>query len=64
MKDVKKADSKNIKKFITEKRAELRKFRFAISGAGTKNVKLSRNIRKEIARAMTEVNARKVAQSK
>lgn len=59
MKDVKKADIKDIQKFVHEKREEVRKFRFTLSGAGTKNVKLSRNVRKEIARAMTELTLRK-----
>lgn len=58
MKDVLKADIKDIQKFIVDKRAELQKFRFDTSGASVKNVKLARNIKKEIARAMTELTAR------
>ncbi len=58
MKDIKTADIKDIQKLVTEKRTELRKFRFGISGSGTKNVKLARNLKKEIAQAMTELRAR------
>ncbi len=58
MKDIKTADIKDIQKLVSDKRAELRTFRFNTSGAGTKNVKLAKNTRKEIARAMTELRAR------
>ncbi len=58
MKDFKTADIKDLQKLVADKRVELRKFRFGTSGAGTKNVKLSRDTRKEIARAMTELRAR------
>ena len=49
----------DLAKLITEKREELRLFRFGGAGAKAKNVKEGRNIRKDIARAMTALNAKK-----
>lgn len=46
---------KDLEKTIIEKRAELKKFRFDLSGSGVKNVKVARNARKEIARAFTKL---------
>ncbi len=45
-------------KFVSEKRESLRVSRFAASGSKNHNVKEARSIRKEIARALTETNAR------
>ena len=46
-------------KLIAEKREALRVFRFGGAGAKTKNVREGRAIRKDIARAMTALNAKK-----
>jgi ribosomal protein L29 len=43
-------------KALLEKREALRKFRFGEAGSRTKNVKEGMQIRKEIARIMTEIN--------
>jgi len=45
---------------LAEKREELRLFRFAVSGGKTKNVKSCLDIRKSIARILTEINSKKV----
>lgn len=47
-----------LEKALTQKRTELREFRFNVAGAKTRNVKEGRDIRKEIARILTQLNAR------
>jgi len=42
---------------VEKKREELRGLRFSASGSKNRNVKLSRELRKGIARALTEVRA-------
>lgn len=49
----------DLAKLATDKREELRAYRFGGAGAKTKNVKEGRNIRKDIARIMTALNAQK-----
>ncbi|MEK7169799.1 MAG: 50S ribosomal protein L29 [Patescibacteria group bacterium] len=44
---------------VSEQRQKLQTFRFAMAGSKTKNVKEGRNLRKEIARSLTELHARK-----
>ena len=44
----------------SDKREELRRLRFSSSGSKNHNVKATRTLRKEIARALTEINARKL----
>ena len=44
--------------YVTEKQEELRKLRFGITGSSTRNSHTVRNLRREIARALTEVQAR------
>jgi len=44
--------------YIDEKREELRKLRFGTAGSGMRNTKAIRNLRREIAQALTEVTAR------
>ena len=46
-------------KTLNEKRETLRAFHFGLSGSKVKNLKEGRNVRKDIARVMTELNARK-----
>lgn len=59
MSEHKNKTEKEINKLLNEKRESLRNFRFAISGSKTRNVKEGRNIRKEVARLMTELSGRK-----
>jgi len=58
MKELKNKNPQELKKLISEKRDILRDFRFGSTGSKTKNVKLSRTTKKEIARIMTELSLR------
>lgn len=53
----------DLQKEIADKREALRKFRFEGAGSRTRNVREGRTLRKDIARLLTELNSRKVAQS-
>jgi ribosomal protein L29 len=44
---------------LAEKRAALQSFRFGGAGSRSRNVREGRNLRKDIARLLTELNARK-----
>jgi len=44
---------------LAEKREALRTFRFGGAGSRSRNVREGRNLRKDIARILTELNARK-----
>lgn len=61
MSDLTKYSIADLHKEIAEKREALRTFRFAGAGSRSRNVREGRTLRKEIARLMTEVNARTVA---
>lgn len=61
MKELKNKTPQELQKMIVAKREDLRVFRFGSAGTKTKNVKLGKSIRKEIARMMTELNIRKHA---
>ncbi|MEK7645172.1 MAG: 50S ribosomal protein L29 [Patescibacteria group bacterium] len=58
MKEIKKISDKEILKTIDEKRVALKEFRLGSSGSKLKDVKAGRNLRKDIARLLTEVSAR------
>lgn len=45
-------------KIVAEKREELRHLRFAVAGSKNRNVKQASTLRKQIARALTELNKR------
>jgi len=45
-----------LKRTVNEKQEALRKFRFEMTGGKIKNVKTGKNLRKEIARALTKIN--------
>lgn len=53
--DFKKQTTEELRRLVSENREKLQAFRFAMSGGKTKNVKEGRNLRKEIARALTEI---------
>ena len=59
--DFKKYSVEDLHKEITDKREALRTFRFGSAGSRSRNVREGRNLRKDIARLLTEVNARAVA---
>ena len=48
-----------ITNLVAGKREELRTLRFSVAGSKNRNVKLARSLRKDIARSLTELTARK-----
>lgn len=64
MSDIQKMSVEEIQKSLADKRVALRTFRFGGAGSRTRNVREGRTLRKEIARLLTEVNARRIASSK
>lgn len=49
---------------VEKKQEELRSLRFSSAGGKNRNVKLTRELKKDIARAKTEVRAQQLAQTK
>lgn len=58
MQDLQKKNTAELKNHITEKREELREIRFKASGSGMRNTNVMKNIRREIARSLTELTKR------
>lgn len=58
MKEIKEKTEIELKKMLSESREALRSFRFSGSGGKTRNVKEGRNLRKNIARILTEIGSR------
>jgi ribosomal protein L29 len=58
MKDIKEKNDADLVKFISEKRDELHKLRFGVTGSGMRNTHSIRNTRRELAQALTELSAR------
>ncbi len=52
----------DLQKELADKRKSLREFRFGVSGSKVKNIKEARNLRKEIARILTDLGNRKVSE--
>lgn len=63
-KDIQKKSDAEIVSFVKEQRESLRKTRFGAAGAGSSDVKAVRTAKKDIARSLTELNARKRDQAK
>jgi len=61
MADPKDMKTEDLQKDIDAKREALRAFRFGAAGSRSRNVREGRNLRKDIARLLTELNSRKVA---
>ena len=59
MKEIANKTQADLSRLLSEKREALRAFRFGGAGAKTKNVREGRAIRKEIARILTSLNAKK-----
>ena len=57
--EIKSKSDAELKKILQEKREGLRVFRFGASGSKSKNVKEAGMVKKDIARILTETNARK-----
>jgi len=58
MSELQKKNDADVVTFVAEKREELRKIRFGIAGSSMRNSHAVRNIRKDIARALTELQKR------
>ena len=63
-KDIQKKKDTDLVAFVKEQREILRKARFGAAGAGNADVKAVRTAKKDIARSLTELNARKREQAK
>ena len=55
--DVQKKSTKELNKMLTEKREDLRKLRFGLGGSTKTDTKSARELKRDIARIMTELNA-------
>lgn len=59
--DITKQSVEDIRADVTKLREELRASRFGAAGSRSRNVRAVRETRKEIARALTELRAREIA---
>ena len=59
--ELKSASVEELQQFVDGKRKDLADLRFSSAGSKNRNVKLSGTLRKEIARALTEISVRKLA---
>jgi ribosomal protein L29 len=57
-KDFKTKSDSDLQKTLKDKRQDLLNFRFDVSGSGKRNVKDAKNLKKEIAQILTELNVR------
>lgn len=55
---LKEKSEKELEKMLKESRETLRKFRFGISGSRARNLKEGKNLKRDIARILTEMNSR------
>ena len=58
MKDLAKKKDTELFKELADARNKVQQFRFGMSGSRTRNVKEGRDLRKQIARILTELNSR------
>jgi len=58
MSELQKKNDQDLVKFITEKQSELQKFRFGATGSGMRDTSAQKNLRREIAQGLTELNTR------
>lgn len=58
VKNLEKNTDKDLLKDIKSKREDLRKFRFGLAGSKTRDTKVGKNLKKEIAQILTELNSR------
>lgn len=59
--DIKKATIEDLQKEIATAREDLRSFRFGEAGARSRDVRAGRNLRRDIARMLTEIRVRSLA---
>ena len=57
--DLKTHTPEDLQKLVADKREALRVLRFSVAGSKNRNVKLASTLRREIARALTELNSRR-----
>lgn len=57
MSDIAKKNTQELAAFVAEKREELRQIRFAVAGSKGRDVTRMRVAKKDIARALTQLNA-------
>ncbi len=57
--DIKTYSAEDLKVLVDKKREELRALRFSAEGSKNKNVKAARNLRKDVARALTQATTLK-----
>ena len=60
MAELAKKSDKDLQKELIEKRKAIREFRFNIAASKLKDVKGAKSLKKDIARILTELNARSV----
>lgn len=53
-----KHSAEDLRKLVEEKREALRRLRFAVAGSKNRNVKEAATLRKQVARALTELKKR------
>ncbi len=58
MENLTKKTEKELKKELIEKRKAIRQFRFNIAGSKLKDVKTGKELKKDVARILTELNTR------
>ncbi len=57
--DFKTKTTEELRRLVADNKGKLKAFRFATAGSKTRNVKEGKNLRKEIARALTELKQKK-----
>ena len=62
-KELREKSIEELSKLLEDKGASLRAFRFDLSFSKTKNIKVGRNLKKEIARILTLLNEKQHARS-
>lgn len=60
----KEKNDKELEKLLVEKRNNLRDFRFGVAGSKVRDVKSGRNLKKDIARILTEKQERQSGETK
>lgn len=58
MRELKEKSNVDLQKMLTEKRKALRVFRFSVARSKIKNIKEGKNLKKDIARILTEARSR------
>ncbi len=57
--DLKTKTTEELRRLVADNTGKIQAFRFAMAGSKGKNVKEGKNLRKEIARALTELKQKK-----